>query len=77
MKAKATRKNIRSAADSFLARGIEPTCEQIREALGNVGSKTTIVSHMQEWRAENGIGKPACLQRIERKLDMLLERLFD
>ncbi|MBK8898486.1 MAG: DNA-binding protein [Candidatus Competibacteraceae bacterium] len=46
-----TFENVRDAAESLLGRGLNPTIQRVREALGT-GSNTTISEHLKIWQQQ-------------------------
>lgn len=46
-----TFENVRDAAESLLGRGLNPTIQRVREALGT-GSNTTISEHLKNWQQQ-------------------------
>ncbi len=47
-----SKEEIYAAADSLASYDIMPTIKAIRQELGNRGSESTILKHLQEWRID-------------------------
>ena len=54
-KGRITYEEVAIAADTLVAENRNPTIISIRERMGNTGSSTTILKHMQTWRDSNPI----------------------
>lgn len=68
--------DVLRARDSLLAKGVNPSLDAIRIALGNTGSKTTIHRYLKEIEEEDGLKAPAQLP-ISASLQDLVGRLAD
>ncbi|MDF9778779.1 DNA-binding protein [Pseudomonas baetica] len=73
-----TQDKVKTAREILLSRGVKPTIDRVRVELGNTGSKSTILRHLQTLNGKDADCLiPALTKEFREKISIIAQRLSD